>query len=280
MKRILVVDNDRLMLEFMTELLSREGHEVRTAEDGLSALDILQGYAPDFIFVDLVMPNIGGKTLCRMIRARQDFRNTYLIVLSATLSEEKIDLTELGANACIAKGPFLYMEKHVLEVLNHPALAVERCLIGEVIGIEHVYPRSVTKELLTIKRHFDLVLERMSDGVLEINHEGRILYANRAALSLIGLPQEELLGFRFVHLFGGGDSARVEELVTRLNHRPATISYESPVRLNNRLITLDTLPAIHDRTTIIMGDVSELRRKVDAPQNRRKAVPQYHHVEF
>ena len=41
MKKILVVDNDRLILEFMKDILSKEGYQVVTAEDGLSALDIL-----------------------------------------------------------------------------------------------------------------------------------------------------------------------------------------------------------------------------------------------
>ena len=63
MKKILVVDNDRIMLRFIAKLLEKEGHEVETAEDGLNALDILKTYTPDFIFVDLVMPNIDGRML-------------------------------------------------------------------------------------------------------------------------------------------------------------------------------------------------------------------------
>jgi len=62
-KKILVVDNDRFVLEFMTDLFSSQGHEVVTAEDGLSALEILKDYIPDVAFVDLVMPNIRGDKL-------------------------------------------------------------------------------------------------------------------------------------------------------------------------------------------------------------------------
>ena len=42
MKKILVIDNDKFILEFMNDVLSERGHEVVTAEDGLSALDILE----------------------------------------------------------------------------------------------------------------------------------------------------------------------------------------------------------------------------------------------
>ena len=68
MKKILAVDNDQFMLKFITDVFAEKGHEVITAEDGLSALDILETYTPDFIFIDLVMPNINGKKLCKIIR--------------------------------------------------------------------------------------------------------------------------------------------------------------------------------------------------------------------
>ena len=42
MKKILVVDNDQLILKFMNDILTKEGHQVITAKDGLSALDILK----------------------------------------------------------------------------------------------------------------------------------------------------------------------------------------------------------------------------------------------
>ena len=62
-KNIFVIDNDKVTLEFMDELLSKEGHQVTTAEDGLSALDALEIYTPDIIFLDLIMPKIDGKRL-------------------------------------------------------------------------------------------------------------------------------------------------------------------------------------------------------------------------
>ena len=67
-KKILVVDNNSIVLEFMKDLLTQEGRQVLTAEDGLSALDILKTFTPDIIFVDLIMPNIEGEKLCQIIR--------------------------------------------------------------------------------------------------------------------------------------------------------------------------------------------------------------------
>lgn len=66
-KKILVVDNHPLMLNFMSRLLEKEGHQVLTAEDGLSALEVLKIFTPDVIFIDLIMPHIGGEKLCQII---------------------------------------------------------------------------------------------------------------------------------------------------------------------------------------------------------------------
>ena len=90
MSKILTVDNDPFILEFLKDLLSQEGHEVLTAEDGLRAVDILEHEIPDTIFVDLIMPNIDGKRLCKIIRSMRRLENVYLVVLSATLEEEGI----------------------------------------------------------------------------------------------------------------------------------------------------------------------------------------------
>ena len=59
MKKILVVDNHRVIREFMTNFLEKKGYHVITAEDGLTALETLKTYVPDVMFVDLIMPNIG-----------------------------------------------------------------------------------------------------------------------------------------------------------------------------------------------------------------------------
>ena len=60
MKHILVVDNSPVLLRLMKTLLEKDGFRVETAQDGLHALDVLENFSPDVMFVDLVMPNIGG----------------------------------------------------------------------------------------------------------------------------------------------------------------------------------------------------------------------------
>ena len=164
MKKILAVDNDPFILEFLNDLLSKEGHQVVTAEDGLSALDVLETITPDFIFVDLVMPNIDGKKLCKVIRRMDNLKDTYIVILSATVKEDFADIRELGADTCIAKGSFDQMSKDILGVLAEPQVASSRYLAAETLGGEGIRQRAITKELLSSKRHFEVVLEQMTVG--------------------------------------------------------------------------------------------------------------------
>jgi len=263
--KVLVVDNDRLILEFMDDLLSGEGYDVLTADDGLSALDILKTEAPDVIFTDLIMPRIEGKQLCRIIRRMEKFSDVYLIILSAALAEEKIDLPPLGADACIAKGPFSEMSQHILETLANPELASSRSRSGKVIGVENIFARGMTSELLAVKDHLDTVLQQMAQGVLEVSSEGWIVYANPAALSLICIPEKELLGSDFITLFAQRDHARLYGLLKKPDDNPF-ITYDSPVRLNGHEVTLDIRPLAGNKDTfsITITDVTRLRSESEA----------------
>ncbi|MFA6283502.1 MAG: response regulator, partial [Desulfurivibrionaceae bacterium] len=112
MKTILVVDNHPVVLKLLVEFLKKQGHEVISAENGLAALEILKKVKPDIIFTDLIMPNINGEKLCQVIRSRAGLKHLHIIIYSATVLEDETNILSLGADACIAKGPFKNTETH------------------------------------------------------------------------------------------------------------------------------------------------------------------------
>ena len=79
-KKILIVDDNRLLRKFLSTHLERAGHQVRAAEDGFAALDVLSEFAPDVMFVDLFMPKIDGDRLCQIVRSRDDLKECYLVI--------------------------------------------------------------------------------------------------------------------------------------------------------------------------------------------------------
>jgi len=263
MNKILVVDNDVLILEFVGDVLSKEGYHVLTARDGLSALDVLKTFTPDAMFVDLIMPNINGRKLCKIIRGMERLKDIYLIILSAVAAEEQIDIVELGADVCIAKGPFHEMARHIVAVLDHHDAACSQFSSGEVIGVKDVHSREITGELLSVKRHFEAILEGMSEGILEISSEGRIIYSNSVACSFMDVEETKLLGSHFAEVFSNGDRKRVADLLKTLNDTPKKTIEDTPVVLNGYQLTLNIRP-IHDENgstaIIILADVTEQKR--------------------
>jgi PAS domain S-box-containing protein len=262
-KKILVVDNHPMMLKFMTHLLEKEGHDVLTAPNGLAALDLLHTETPEVIFTDLIMPNIDGEKLCRIIRKMPRLKDTYVVVFSAIAAEQEVDFEEFGANACIAKGPLNNMTQHVLSAL---ALMNRQAAVSparKTLGTEEVYPRHITKELLSLKKHFEVILERMSEGILEINEEARILFANPSAVTIIGISEEKLLAANFMDLFEDPDLQRIRDLMKKADSLSGTIPDENPVWLKGKQISLSMYPIANKKQNdriIILRDITERKR--------------------
>ena len=259
MKKVLSVDNNPVMLKYMASLITKEGHDIITAEDGLSALDVLKTHTPDLMFLDLVMPNIDGRTLCRIVRRMDRFKDTPVIILSATAAEEGLNVTEIGATLCIAKGPFNLMKPHILSALELSKHGTFQDPDEKPIGHEDIHARGVTQELLDVKQHFEVVLERMSEGLVEITREGRVIYTNSAALSLLKLPIERIMGASFEDLFNPEDRQQIQEQHKKNDNHPQTGEKIGPFTLNGRLITLEFLPITGEKPShlVILTDITE-----------------------
>jgi len=268
-KRALAVDNHPVFLKLMAELLKKRGLTVVTADSGLSALDILQDYTPDIIFVDLVMPNIGGEKLCQAVRSMARLKSVYIVVLSAVAAEEQPDFKQFGANDCIAKGPFDKMKRHIYHLLDRFCEGTDLVSSNGILGTEDIHERDITRELLAAKRHFEIILGHMAEGVLELTPDARIIYANSAAISFIGIPEVRLLGVNFTDLFHPDHRKTVESVLSKADSAVGGVSEKFPVSLNSRYIALDFIP-VHNgwqKTIIaILHDVTARKRARESLQ--------------
>lgn len=96
--RILLVDDEVDILEFIRYNLLREGYEVFTAENGREALRVAAECRPHLILLDRMMPVMDGAETCKALREDERFRNTIIVFLSA-LGEEEQQLAGFGAGA-------------------------------------------------------------------------------------------------------------------------------------------------------------------------------------
>jgi CheY-like chemotaxis protein len=79
---ILVVDDEKDIVEFLTQLLEDSGYEVRSAYDGLEAMKLVQEKKPDLILLDLQMPEETGTGLYRKLQHKKECKSIPVIVIS------------------------------------------------------------------------------------------------------------------------------------------------------------------------------------------------------
>jgi|SRR6056297_457038 len=242
MLKILVVDNHPLILKFMSGLLRKKGHEVLTASDGISAIDMLKTHHPDVFFIDLIMPHIGGEQLCRIIRSLPDFNSAFLVVISAIAAEEKQRIDGCLADAVIAKGPFDKMSAHVLRVIDDFESGRVDHLKGKILGLDEIYEREITKELLAAKKHYEVTLNHISEGFLELIEKNRIVYANHTAISILDTFEEEILSSNFMELFQPEDQKRVAECIEATGKLQKAVSLGEPADINKKTVEFKFIP--------------------------------------
>lgn len=107
MARILVVDDERVLLDAVRYNLLKAGHEVAAAEDGLAALELFRRNAPDVVILDVMLPGMDGFEVCRTLR-----QESAVPILMLTARDEELDKLlglELGADDYLTK-PFSMRE--------------------------------------------------------------------------------------------------------------------------------------------------------------------------
>ena len=102
-KKILVVDDEKRIVEIVEAYLKRDGYKVIIAYDGKSAVDFVRKEHPDLVVLDLMLPEISGWDVCRLLRKESDVPIIMLTARDDTT--DKIVGLELGADDYVTK-PF------------------------------------------------------------------------------------------------------------------------------------------------------------------------------
>ena len=100
-RRILVVDDEPQITRVLRTTLSSRGYDVRVANDGETALEIMKDWSPDLVVTDLMMPRMNGLDLCKQIRGTSQLP---IIVLSVKGEERtKVQALDAGADDYVTK---------------------------------------------------------------------------------------------------------------------------------------------------------------------------------
>lgn len=134
--RILIVDDEPSITEFVSYAMQKEGYQTETASDGEEALRKIEEQHFDLFILDIMLPGIDGHELCRRIRARM---STPILFLSARDTElNKVVGLELGADDYLAK-PF-----GVRELLARTRALLRRSQGSEITSSNEITASGIT----------------------------------------------------------------------------------------------------------------------------------------
>ncbi len=162
--RILIVDDDKDILDLLIYNLEREGYEVRGETKSLKSVNTAIEFNPDLIILDIMMPYLNGIEICKQLRSLDTFRGTYIFFLTAK-SEKHLQVEALNT------GGDDYIEK----ITGLRALSYK---VGSVLKKKLVIRKSVREIKLgdfLIERNTRTVTYRGKQIELPI-HEFELLY--------------------------------------------------------------------------------------------------------
>ena len=183
-RRILVVDDEPQITRVLRTTLSAQGYDLRVANDGETALEIMKDWTPDLVITDLAMPHMDGFELCRRVRAKAEMP---IIVLSVRGEERtKVQALDAGADDYVTK-PFGMSELLARVRANLRRVPAEEPASGGVID-EGDFRIDVDAHTVTIRgeevrltpKEFDLL-------VYLARHSGKVM-THRALLAAVWGP--------------------------------------------------------------------------------------------
>ncbi len=176
--RVAVVDDDRFVREMLELGLTREGFRVRTASDGVAALQLVREFDPEVIVLDVMMPKIDGITL--LPRLRELTQAPILMLTAKGETPDKISSLSAGADDYLVK-PFVFEEliARIQAKLRRPQLIEEQVLRWHNVAIS---PR--TREAWVERRPLDLT-QREFDLLEVFMRDPRRVFSKDHLLELV-----------------------------------------------------------------------------------------------
>lgn len=181
-KQILVVDDEPSIVTLLKFNLEKSGFDVVTAEDGHKALDLIDKKTIDFVILDLMLPEMDGLEVCRILRQKQV--NLPILMLTARDDEvDKILGLELGADDYLTK-PFspreviarvkaIFRRTDQQQSSNDAAELEKKVTVGDLVVFPDNYEAFFKGEQMTLTpKEFELLLYL-------VKHKGTVLTRDR-----------------------------------------------------------------------------------------------------
>src|SRR5690349_22592085 len=255
--RILIVDDDRKILDLLLDLLALEGYEVATAVDGSEAIDLALSFEPDIVVSDVVMPNVSGLELCRHLK--EDPRTAFIpvMLISGLIPAGDGGIEGLHAGA----------DDYIDLPFRNEELQVKVARLVERHRIEGALKESE-------ERYRSLV--ELSPDAIVVHHEGKFTYVNPSAVKLWGASgPQELIGKSILDVVHPDYHDHVRERVDYiLQFQKATeLAEQKCLRLDGSELDIEVtgLPFTSEGQSAVLAVFRDVTEKKQAREALRKA---------
>ncbi len=259
--RILVVDDSPFIHELVKDVLVKEGYEVERAMNGHEAMVSIGEAPPDLVLLDIIMPEMSGYQVCRLIRSDDRLKDLSVVMMTAKdTQKDRFWGLEVGADAYITKPieakSLLETVSSLLQEARAPAVPVSR--------------DELTSE--TLKGRADDILERKLMELTIISEVGKLsTYLDRPdvllqnTLQLVSKVIDYDLGTIFLAFQGG----RTKTMAIRSRNLPLKLSKKELIRRASHMISDQRGCPVEEVTSLEtnLAEESEIKGK-----QSRKAV--------
>jgi DNA-binding response OmpR family regulator len=166
--RVLLVEDDRLIAEFVEPELERLGFRVRCAYDGPSGLEAARNFEPELLVLDIMLPKLDGVGVLKELRS-EGVRTPVIMLTARDATIDKVHSLDLGADDYVTK-PF-----EMDELLARIRALLRRTEGDEVLRVADLEVNTSTHEVRRKERKIDLTAREYALLEFMANHPNRVL---------------------------------------------------------------------------------------------------------
>jgi PAS domain S-box-containing protein len=226
--RILLVEDNKILASVTREYLKSAGYEVTLAADSVICQKYLQEDEFDLLVLDVILPDLSGIELCKIIKAEENYIDLPIIFLSSLTNKEAlVEGLEAGGNDFITK-PF-NREELIARVKVHIDLKISKDVIkkqNELLRNEIVHRKQVEKNLELSESIYQAVVEDQTEIICRVTPEGVLKFVNSAFCEYFSFSKSGILNknifdiiidedrkkrYRNVFIFGDNDCKTYED---------------------------------------------------------------------
>jgi two-component system sensor histidine kinase ChiS len=206
---LLIVDDEPVNVRVLDSFLRLEGYRVRTAKDGLEALENVAAEKPELMLLDIMMPGMSGYQVCEKLREEYDHAELPIIMLTAlNQANDRVRGFNAGANDYLSK-PFNKQELAARIRAHLTASKAElRRIENQQLQLELKERALVEASLLETQGRLLEQLETAPEAIICTREDNKIRFANDAASKLFRRSTEqlkrssaeELIAPKFIHV--------------------------------------------------------------------------------